>query len=163
MKLFITGPQRSGTTFVANCLALSFGIKFIDEAEFDAHFYGKFKYIAKQYEDWVVHGPALFHNVFDVINDFPDVTFVVVRRKLDDILASQTRISWGETGERNHMNLPPWDDRPIAEIKYSTWDNWKKLLPSWVEYRYEDFEVHPMWVPKERREKFHSKQWKEQE
>lgn len=161
MKLFITGPQRSGTTFIANCLAHSFNIHFIDESEFDAHFYGKFKYLAKQHENWVVHGPALFHNVFDVINDFPDVTFVVVRRKIEDILASQSRISWTDYQERVNMNVPEWDSRPISEIKYSAWDNWKNILPSWVEYQYDDFEVHPFFVPKERRQNFHSKQWKE--
>lgn len=162
MKLFVTGPQRSGTTFIANCLARSFSVPFIDESEFDAYFYGKFKYLAKQQENWVVHGPALFHNIFDVLNDFPDVTFVVIRRDINEIIASQTRISWPDTHERIHMNVVPGDNRPISQIKYETWDKWKKLLPSWVEYKYDDFEVHPLFVPKERRENFHSKQWQEQ-
>jgi hypothetical protein len=160
MKLFITGPQRSGTTFVSNCLSRSFSIPLIDESEFDAHFYGRFKFLASKKEDWVVHGPALFHKIFDVVNDFPDVTLVVVRRNINQILESQQRISWGEVLERVHMNIAQGDERPIAQIKYETWDKWKKDIPSWVEYEYEDFEVHPLWVEKDKRKNFHPKQWK---
>lgn len=159
MKLFITGPQRSGTTFVSNCLSRSFRLPLIDESEFDAHFYGRFRFMAKKQDNWVVHGPALFHRIFDVIDDFPDVTFVVVRRSIQEILESQQRISWGDLLERSHMNIAEYDTRPISEIKYEAWDRWKKDLPSWVEYRYEDFEVHPLWVDKEQRKNFHSKQW----
>lgn len=159
MKIFVTGPQRSGTTFVANCLASSFGVPMIDESEFDVYFYGNFKHLAKKHENWVIHGPALFHNVFDVLNDFPDVTFVVVKRSIQDILHSQSRISWTDEIERKNMNVPDWDSRPISQIKYETWDRWKNLLPQWVEYSYEDFELHPKFVPKESRVNFHSKQW----
>lgn len=135
----------------------------IDEAEFDAHFYGLFRHIASQSSDWVVHGPALFHHIFDVLHDFPDVTFVVVKRNMEDIYSSQKRIEWGEEIERMHMSVQPYDTRPISEIKYGAWDKWKTHLPSWVEYQYEDFELHPLWVPKEKRARFHSKQWKVEE
>lgn len=131
----------------------------IDESEFDAYFYGKFKYIAKQHNSWVVHGPAIFHNVFDVLNDFPDVTFVVVKRNIEDIIASEARISWTDEIERKNMNIPDWDKRPISQIKYGIWDKWKLSLPQWVEYNYDDFEVHPKFVDKDSRKNFHSKQW----
>lgn len=160
MKLFVTGPQRSGTTFVSNCLSHSFRIPLIDEAEFDAYFYARFKFIAKKHDSWVVHGPALFHKVFDVANDFPDATFVVVRRDYESIIESQQRISWEDALERSHMNVSEWDTRPISQIKYEAWDKWKIDLPSWVEYEYNDFEVHPFWVDKEQRKNFHSKQWR---
>jgi hypothetical protein len=159
MKLFVTGPQRSGTTFVSNCLSSSFNLPLIDESEFDAHFYGRFKFLANKQEQWIVHGPALFHKVFDVLNDFPDVTFVVVRRNVKDIVKSQDRISWKPSSERRHMNVPSHDKRPIAQIKYEYWDRWKNDLSSWVEYEYDDFEVHPLWVDKTRRKNFHSRQW----
>lgn len=160
MKLFVTGPQRSGTTFISNCLAKSHGIPIIDEAEFEAHFYGRFRFLAKKNKNWVVQGPALFHKIFDVYHDFPDVTFVVIKRNVEDILKSQKRISWSDDMERAHMNVAKNDVRPIAEIKYCLWDKWKNDLPSWVEYSYYDFELHPYWVGEDLRLNFTSKQWK---
>lgn len=160
MKLFVTGPQRSGTTFVSNCLALSFGLKLIDEMEFDAHFYGMFKFIASKHESWVVHGPALFHRLFDVISDFPDVTIIVVRRDLEEIRRSQERIKWDPTIEEIAMNKEASDTRSIAQVKYDCWDRWKEIVPSYVEYQYSDFKNHPLWVPEEKRVNFSEKQWK---
>lgn len=160
MKLFVTGPQRSGTTFVSNCLALSHGLHLIDEMEFDAHFYGMFKFIASKHDSWVVHGPALFHRVFDVVLDFPDVIIVVVRRDIAEIQKSQERIKWDPTLEEIAMQKEATDTRPIAQIKYDSWDKWKKTIPAYVEFNYSDFKNHPLWVPEEQRVNFSPKQWK---
>lgn len=159
-KLFVTGPQRSGSTFVANCLAKSHGVKYIDEMEFDAHFYGMFKYIASKQNSWVVHAPALFHRVFDVIMDFPDVTIVIVRRNIEEIVESEKRIDWNPKSQREAFFAQDDDSRPISKIKYDYWDKWKSRIPSYVEYEYADFEVHPLWVPKDERKNFTPKQWR---
>jgi len=159
-KIFVTGPQRSGSTFVANCLSIHFGIPLIDEMEFDAHFYGMFKFVASKHESWVVHGPALFHKVFDVLSDFPDVTFVIVRRDVEEILRSQERIHWDPRIEEIAMNKESTDTRPVAQMKYDCWDKWKKIIPSYVEYQYSDFKNHPLWVPEDKRKNFLPKQWK---
>lgn len=158
-RFFVTGPQRSGTTFVANCLAKSFQIPYIDEMEFDVYFYGMFKKIASQHESWVAHAPGLFHKVFDVINDFENTTIVVVRRDVEKIIKSQERINWDSKQEKISMRIDENDQRPIAEIKYNYWDKWKNHIPRYVEYSYDDFEVHPLWVPDEMRQNFAPKQW----
>lgn len=161
MKIVVTGPQRSGSTFVSNCLAKSFSAHHIDESEFDVYFIDWFFKIAEKHDSWVAHAPGLFTEMFTILNRFPDVTFVVVRRQIEEILNSQKRINWTDEYERAKLHLTSGDMRHVCEVKYMYWDMWKRYLPSWVEYSYRDFEVHPDWVADEKRINFSPKQWKE--
>jgi hypothetical protein len=161
-KIFVTGPQRSGSTFVSHCLADSHRIPHIDETEFDVYFLDWFYEIAdKTGDSWVVHAPGLLPDVFAVQRKYPDVTFAVVRRDIQEIQKSQERIKWSNKMERRRFFMLDTDVRPIAEVKYVYWDRWKEHLHSWVEYEYGDFENHPAWVPEERRKHFQPKQWQE--
>ena len=162
MKFFITGPQRSGTTFLANAISQDLEIPLVDEMEFDARDYSKFIKLVEELPDWVCQAPALFHKVFDVYRDFPDVNFVVIRRDIEDILKSQKRIDWSDKEELENLRVSENDPRPIAQIKYDLWDSWKKYLPNYQEINYEDLRTHRLWVDAELRKDFHSKQWKVQ-
>jgi hypothetical protein len=158
MKILVTGPQRSGSTFVSHCIAHDLGIPHFDEGLFNARDYDGFLQVAKENQDWVIHGPAIFHRVLDIQKEFPDVEFVVLRRDIADIVKSQERIGWSDEGERESFNA--WDDpRPIAVIKYEFWDTVKHQLSNWREFEYEQFKTHQLWINKEHRSEFHSKQW----
>lgn len=158
MKVFVTGPQRSGTTFVSHCIAHDLGIKHIDEMEYDVYYYDKFLDVIKGLDSWVVHGPALLHKALDIQNEFPDVIFVVVRRDIEDIILSQERIKWSDKEERESLGVED-DPRPISVIKYDYWDQLKPSLKNCTEVEYEALKTHELWVDKEHRADFTSKQW----
>lgn len=159
MKLFVTGPQRSGSTFVSHCLAKSYGLKHIDEMEFDVYFLDWFFKIVKNLNNWVVHAPGLFSEILKVQEIIPDVNFVIVKRNIEEIDESQKTINLDLSTEKIKLNIPESNKTSVSLIKYTYWDNWKKHLSSWVEYEYQDFENHPMWLPKSERIDFHPKQW----
>lgn len=160
MKLFVTGPQRSGSTFVSHCLAKSYDLKHIDEMEFDVYFLDWFYAVTKNLNDWVVHAPGLFSEILKVQERIPDVTFVIVKRSIEEINRSQEKINLDLSTEKIKLNIPESNKSSVALIKYIYWDRWKKHLSSWVEYDYRDFENHPMWVSESERKNFHPKQWK---
>ena len=159
MKMVVLGPQRSGSTFISQCLAKSSSCRHIDESEFDVYFLDWFFRIADGNESWVAHAPGLFVDVFKILERYPDVTFSIIHRPIPEILASQNRINLNDEKERQRLNLLSTDTRNTCEVKYMYWDMWKPFLPSWKEYNYRDFETHPDWVPDEKRVDFHPKQW----
>ena len=157
---FVTGPQRSGTTFLAHAISYDLGIQHIDEVDFQTFDYAQFREVAARSRSWVVQAPALFHHLADLQHDFPSAIPVVCRRNLDDIVASQRRINWGsreEGFERRHMAIPDGDRRPIAEIKYDKWDRDKHAYRRFVEVPYADLRQHPLYV--ETRSDFGAKRW----
>jgi hypothetical protein len=158
MKVFVTGPQRSGTTFVSQCIAHDLGIPHVDEMAFDVYYFDKFLQAVEGLNDWVVHGPALLHKALDVQKQFVDVLFVVVRRDIEEIIRSQERINWSDKEERESLGVEG-DPRPISVIKYDYWDQLKPQLTNWSEFEYESLKTHELWVDKEHRANFTSKQW----
>jgi len=157
---FVTGPQRSGTTFLAHAISYDLGIQHIDEVDFQTFDYLQFREVAARSQSWVAQAPALFHHLDDLQNDFGSAVPVVCRRSVDDIVASQRRINWGarEEGlERQHLRIPSGDQRPIAEIKYEIWDRHKHSYPHFVEVPYVDLRQHPLYV--ETRSDFGAKVW----
>ena len=162
MKLVVVGPSRSGSTFVSHCLAKSYDLKHIDEMEFDAYFLDVFFEIAKEAGDsWIAHAPGLFADMFKILEKIPDVTFVIVKRDIEEIQNSQFRIKLNMEHDKRKLFLnTETGDQHVAQVQYSHWDKWKKYLPCWVEYSYKDFENHPFWVADEARKTFEPKQWK---
>jgi len=70
-----------------------------------------------------------------------------MRRKIEDIIASQKRISWSW----EWLELARYDrtDGIIAEVKYQFWDQYQKeLIKHAYENEYESLAAHPLWVAK---------------
>ena len=162
MKIVVVGPSRSGSTFISHCLAKSYDLKHIDEMEFDAYFLDVFLEIANEAVDsWIAHAPGLFTDMFKILEKIPDVTFVIVKRDIEEIQNSQFRIKLNMEHDKRKLFLnTETGDQHVAQVQYNYWDKWKKYLPSWVEYSYKDFENHPFWVADEARKTFEPKQWK---
>ena len=157
---FVTGPQRSGSTFLAHAISFDLGIQHIDEVDFQTFDYAQFREVAARSRCWVAQAPALFHHLTDVQNDFPSVIPVVCRRSIEDITASQRRINWGareEGSERRHLAIPETDQRPIAEIKYEMWDANKYGYKHFIDVNYDELRMHPLFA--EERSNFGPKRW----
>lgn len=162
MKLVLVGPARSGSTFVSHCLAKSYGLKHIDEMEFDVFFLDIFFNITKRAGDsWVAHAPGLFTDMFKILERIPEVTFVLVKRDIQEIQNSQLRVGLNMEHDKRRLFLnEATGSQHVAQVQYNYWEKWKKYLPSWVEYNYRDFENHPLWLEDEARTNFKAKQWK---
>lgn len=130
--------------------------------EFDAYFLDVFLEITKEAGDsWIVHAPGLFADMFKILEKISDVTFVIVKRDIEEIQNSQFRIKLNLEHDKRKLFLnTETGDQHVAQVQYNYWDKWKKYLPSWVEYSYKDFENHPFWVTDEARKTFKPKQWR---
>lgn len=152
--ILVTGPQRSGTTFVANCFAHDTKRPYVDEAAFGTGNYDLFMQVVHGASVCVMQAPSMMkfaHHVPD------DVLVVVVRRNVVDIVASQERIGWG--GERLELARYGLEEGCISQVKYDYWDRNKDVSPSsWMEVQYESMLEHPLWVGKEDRASFSPKQ-----
>jgi len=86
-----------------------------------------------------------------------DVTAIILmRRKVNDIIASEKRITWESKSELERYGLSAGI---IADIKYNYWNTYQKhKITNAFEIEYEDLAVHPLWVPKEERRNFTSRQ-----
>jgi hypothetical protein len=157
---FVTGPQRSGSTFLAHAISFDLGIQHIDEVDFQTFDYEQFREVAARSRCWVAQAPALFQHLADVQKDFPSVIPVVCRRSVEDITASQRRINWGareEGFERHHLAIPKSDQRPIAEIKYEMWDANKYGYKHFIDVNYDELRKHPLFA--QERSNFGPKRW----
>ncbi|HTT92219.1 MAG TPA: hypothetical protein VMF65_21880 [Acidimicrobiales bacterium] len=151
-RIVVTGPQRSGTRIAAQMIAADTGQRFVDEAEFLIKDSSRFREFLLQ-DGVVLQAP---HMLKDVVDDPPPGIFIVLmRRDLDQVHASATRIGWtenfgGNTTELKKFGLTEGDS---AAVKYDYWDSHEKTVP-FLELPYESLKGHPMWVPDDQRKSF---------
>lgn len=157
--VLVTGPQRSGTTFVARVIAHDTGRLYVDEDAFDIHGMAAWRRLVESSSDAVIQCPSMMHLVRTVPSD---CLVVVVRRPLDAIGASERRICWdGERLEVGRFSGVEVDvtagESRAAAVKYAWWADHRSDVPHWVEVDYESLSDHPLWV--EDREGFEKRQW----
>jgi hypothetical protein len=107
----------------------------------------------------VLHCPSRMH-LLHKYRDIVSLAVVVVRRPVEDILASQERVGWGfAMSQLDYYRrvTPPAGNisLPIASLKYRYWDEVQKhLLREAYEVDYDMLYKHPMFVPKQKRIRF---------
>ena len=89
--IIISGPQRSGTTYVAKELAFELEYDYIDEFK---HGIARFKKMLSFIENKpkVIQAPALSHKLHKITNEKTLVVFMM--RNNHDISLSEDRIGW---------------------------------------------------------------------
>lgn len=155
--ILVSGPQRSGTRFVARAIAHDTGHNYVDEVGVHTDSVYGLDWIMQEARvletSVVVQCPALMW-VIPFIADAPDILVVVCMRKEEEIVASEERIGWShEWIERLRYQFHQ-DAWPICRIKYAAWGANKWRVPNYREVCYEEMEGHPLWVPKKRRKNF---------
>ena len=141
-KIFVTGPQRSGTTICAKMIAHDTGHAYIDEIDHEAQ--------AKAFEallalndgiNCVIQCPAFCHIIHRYGDDHALV--VLMRRPIDDIIRSQKRISWGDHVELSKYGLK---EGIISAAKYAYFEQYQRhLIKHSKEVMYESLRPHPLW------------------
>ena len=162
-NIIVTGPQRSGTRICAQMIAHDTGHKYVDEIAFghEAHTPDGTDALIRELESplqVVIHAPAIFHVVAHFARRRAIV--VVMKRDVDDILASQKRINW-QHEEHERAKYPNSKGLALPLAKYNFWDSQKGFVSSWVEVDYASLAGHPLFIPKDRRLKFEWNQTEE--
>ena len=158
-RVVVTGPQRSGTTICARMIAQDTGLEYIDEQRFQATEVDRWRAVMRLESGFVMQAPGMCRYVHE-FGDNDDVAIVLVRRDIEDIEKSQQRVGWNwEAFELERYGKGP-QSGPIAQVKYDYWDRHQRgEIANAFEVDYEDLSSHPLWLPKELRADFHSRQW----
>lgn len=162
-RIFVTGPQRSGTRICAKIIADSTGFKYIDEKEFNTHNRKKLLSIASKI-GIVIQCPAMCHVIHKLTNNILNIKdmVIIMKRPIREIIASQKRIGWDKQRDGKQLELKKYPEKEgvIARIKYKHLEKQKKEIKNWQEVKYHSLSHHPMWVDKENRKEFKKNQTK---
>lgn len=151
--VIVTGPQRSGTRITAKMIAHDTGHQFIDERAINID--SLYRLVdALRLNGVVVQCPALSRWVH-TFGQNEDIAIVMVRRPVEDIIASQERINWTEQFEMIELIRYGAIKGPIARVKYDYWDSHQKEhILNAFDVNYEDLSNHPLWIDKSKRADF---------
>lgn len=158
--IVVSGPQRSGTTICARMISYSLEHAcYLEETFATHHWWGDFQklfmFLLEHKNGKVVcQCPALSAYV----HLLPEDTAVVfMKRPIKDILASEARINW--TDAPRMLNRYFKSNGIVSEIKYLVWYQYqKKLIRYAYDIDYKELKKHPLWVEKNQRKDFSSRQ-----
>ena len=154
-KILVTGPQRSGTRICAKMIAHDTGHGYVDELDIKMDSLYSFQALFSREKSVVIQCPVMCRHIH--MFNMDNVAVVLMRRRVEDIVASQERIAW----PWEKLELARYDrlDGVIAEVKYRFWDEYQKQrLEHAFEVEYDGLSKHPLWVTKDLRRKFSATQ-----
>ena len=158
--VIVTGCQRSGTTIAAHILGQQ--KKWVVWEDQDWLPTPKDIYILQEMvrtgrTKLVIQSPVALHNFHYLFHQVPQVHFVGVKRKTEDIIASMKRIKWFQDEVYHYI------DYYYDHVRFmnNQWGLLKQMLPkdSWTEVKYNELKEFPQFIPKHQRKDFTSKQW----
>lgn len=137
--IIISGPQRSGTTYVAKELAIELKYRHVDEFEHGISRFNRMLEYVKE-ESKVIQAPGLSHKLHQIINKNTLVVFMM-RNNLD-ISRSEDRINW----HKNYSKVEFNSYRLQFPEKVDRIDSFERCAPmkKWVWRRHQR---HRMKVP----------------
>jgi len=149
-RILVTGPQRSGTTIASVILAEELNYRCVDEIT--ANTLSDILYFVRHATRFVLQGP-----MFSAYCHLLPLTVVYMIRPIDEIIASEMRVSW--KFEKEELAKYFTDKGPISKVKYEAWTKYQKpLLKDALELDYQSMETHPLWIDKGKRINFTAKQ-----
>jgi hypothetical protein len=160
--VIVSGCQRSGTNIATKILAEELGYQYICETQMV-----DWNLITKNPERGrgrVIHSPM---NTHKLVQSSAAIGIVFMIRDHDDILASIKKL-WRRERSSTELNeiakyrgLVHYDDMTrLPEVKYKYWYEVQKpaLEGRGFELDYQSLSSHPLWIDKELRTKFKSRQ-----
>ena len=157
----VTGCPRSGTMITAHILANDYNCTVIDEFSFlpSTISYNKINIMIEHgVTNFVIQSPTALNCFVDIFHAVPELHWVGVSRKKDEVIESMKRIHY-RMDEFYHW--PDYLHDFVTSCKQQ-WGMIKSILPKtcWTEITYDSLKKHPLFIPKEDREDFTVKQWK---
>jgi hypothetical protein len=151
-RIWVIGPQRSGTRIVAKMIAHDTFRDYVDETRFMVDSLHQLQNILahKGPKKIVIHGPGISRWAHVLAG--PSDSVVFCWRDLADVIKSQER--WWTKDRIESIKYHRTHNS--AEAKHEYWKTVQRSLsPNPVTLRYpEDIEDHPMYVPKNKRFSF---------
>ena len=143
--VFVTGPQRSGTTIAARILAHDLGRTYIDESEYHADTLPS---------DAIVQAPFLYKFVPELSFKHPGAHFIFMQRDKLQIVRSMERIEW----YKDYIDHPDFYSTYVDTV-YNTIDAFKLTLTEnrWTDLEYDSLRTHPLFIND--RKTFTARQW----
>ena len=145
--IVVTGPQRSGTTIASQIIADDLDRRAIDESDF---------IMGHNYDNCVIQLPQALDHFILLQHTYPGIQFLFVRRDPLDIIQSMKRIEWCKN------DVYDWEvflERFVMS-RILLWNLIKTQIPAVCsEIDYEAMADHPLFVSKDSRTSFTSKQW----
>jgi hypothetical protein len=143
--IFVTGPQRSGTTIAARILAADLNRTYVDEAEYTPSNLPK---------NAVIQAPFIIKFALELSYMFPKAHFVFMERDKEDIVKSMEKIEWYKDYIQDAAFY-----KPYVEHTYRYIDLLCETLPKdrWSILHYDSLTTHPLFV-KDRHD-FTVRQW----
>ena len=148
-RIFVVGPQRSGTRIAAKMIAHDTGHEFIDERDFEIDSLTRlYELLMRKQEKIVVQAPGITRWIQDIVTE--DDLAVFCNRSLQEIFASQKRVNWHYDWVESIKYGQPANS---AAIKKRWWpERQAPMIPHRIEVRYpQDLLDHPLWVDPEAR------------
>jgi len=144
-SIVVSGPQRSGTRFVAKVITHDTGKIYIDEKEINFHDFRLLDWYLQQ-GNVVIQCPALCHMLHYITNE--SVLVIVVRRPVEEIEESERKIGWPEISRFQELYKYGCSEGIISRIKYAFWDKVQKpiLLDRGREINYHDLTTHELFI-----------------
>ena len=143
--IFVTGPQRSGTTIAAHILAFDLNRTYVDESEYTQNNLPK---------NAVIQAPFIIKFVLELSYMFPKAHFVFMERDKNDIIKSMERIEW----YKDYISDSSFYDIYV-EHTYKYIDLLCNTLPKdrWSVLQYDSLITHPLFIND--RHDFTVRQW----
>jgi hypothetical protein len=150
-KILVTGPHRSGTRVCTKMIAYDTGHEYVGESDIGIDSLHWLDLLLHKRQRLAVQCPALCRHVHMFSAD--DTAIVLMRRNIEDIIASQERIGW--RWEKVELGRYDRSDGVIAEVKYQFWEeSQREQIQHAFEIEYESLAEHPLWIPKHLRQGF---------
>lgn len=168
-RVIVSGPQRSGTTYMSDILSKDLGYTNYDEMTFVVSDYNKF-YSLLEKENIVIQAPGLTHLLDEI---FQKETLIIFMQRADeDIILSEDRINWHPYHSKKEFNkykkkyidyINKIDEFERASpMKKWFWENIQKtnMKCDFLDIPYDITKQTSGYIEKEARKKFRSKQIK---
>ena len=157
-RVFVAGPQRSGTTIVAKMLAEDLGFAEIQELpHLDA--------ANNLRPNAVAQCPQITSRLHEI--RAPNSVVIFMCRSLRDIIASGARIGWNNGHEVHELNyykelFPAYfvEGYHLSAIAQNVWLSYQmpRMQIPFFNLPYDNLKDHPLYIPKEKRKNFSAKQ-----
>lgn len=156
--ILVVGPQRSGTTITAQIIAHDLGKEFVDERRVKGEAREQVERLYRREGSCVVQCPSWTYTCQTLGG--PQIAVVLVRRPVEEIVASQERIHWTHRCQPKELARYGLSSGKISEVKYRVWDDQQKALlaPHGYEVEYHSLQGHHLWIPPGERRDFEAKQ-----
>lgn len=161
-KILVLGPHRSGTTFVARCIAHDLDYEFIPEECIFGSNRSRLNAYLNSAKNLVIQCPWMA----PIIHQFagPNIKAVWVIRDPQEIYRSRANLRnsrgeplpWmqNEAMLRARYNAPAGGD--LLTIQYRNWQQQRERFEHWEEVHYNDYKTHPLYI--EDRKGYHLRQ-----